>query len=119
MFRQFRKIERGEFFVVSADCSQGGLDYNACIFMSKTNLDVPLLYHARGTANSMTSRVHLILEWIYDRTGIKPVVAYETAMGGSSEMERLHLLNRMGKYVIFEMPTIGKVESGQTGRMAI
>ena len=108
MFRQYRVIEPGEFFVIAGDCSQGGPDYNACQFMSKSKLDIPLVYHAQGVAAQMTRAVHPVIERIYDVTGVKPTVAFETANGGASEMDTLNVLNKQGKYDLFKMPSIGR-----------
>lgn len=114
IWRQYRVIERGEFFVIAGDCSQGGDDYNACQFMSKTRLDVPLVYHSQGVAAQMTRAVHPVIERISDVTGIKPTVAFETANGGASEMDTLDVLNKLGKYDLFTMPSIGKVSAPQS-----
>jgi len=105
MFRKYRTYERGEFFVVFADTAWGGLDYCAAQFLSKTKLDVPVVYHAKTLATEMTPLIHLELERIYDETGVKPVVAYETNNGGTAEIERLATLNREGKYIIYRMKT--------------
>lgn len=107
MFRLYRKIEHGEFFVIGGDCSQGGADSNVSAFLSVNKLDFPLVYKSQGVAANMTEDVHPILEWIYDNTGIKSVVAFERQNGGSSEMERLKKLNRNNKYDVFIMPKIG------------
>ena len=114
MFRQFRPIEKGEFLLVAGDCSQGGKDYNACQFLSKTRLDVPLIYHAQGVAAQMTREIFPILEKIFDTTGTRPIVALETANGGASEMDTLNVLNRLGKYELFKMPSIGRSESPES-----
>lgn len=114
MFRQFRPIEKGEFLLVAGDCSQGGKDYNACQFLSKTRLDVPLIYHAQGVAAQMTREIFPILEKIFDLTGVKPTVGFETANGGASEMDTLNVLNRLGKYELFKMPSIGRSESPES-----
>lgn len=116
-WRQYREIERGEFFIVAGDCSQGGADYNACQFLSKTHIDFPLVYHTRGVAAQMTSDIFPVLEKIFDITGIQPVVAFEQNNGGISEMERLATLNRLGKYRVYVMKHIGKTDdSGNTGK---
>ncbi len=111
MFKQYRKIEPQEFFLIAGDCSQGGLDFNACQFISKTKLDIPLVYHARGVASQMTSTIHPVIEKIYDTTGIKPIVCFERNNGGGSEMERLEAMNRLGKYSLFVMPQIGQIKN--------
>jgi len=108
MFKQFRKFERGEFFIVGGDCSQGGEDSNCCQFYSKTKQDVPLHYHKQGVATTMTTEIYPVLNKIFDVTGIPPVVGFERQNGGASEMERLRLMNRYQKYTIFVMPKVGK-----------
>lgn len=100
-FRRYRPYQRGEFFVVFADTSWGGLDYSACQFLSKTNLDVPVVYHSKALATEMTPLVHNELERIFDETGVQPVVAFERNNGGTAEIERLAALNRLGKYRIY------------------
>ena len=89
MFRQFRPITEGEFFVIAADTSTGMSDYCAAQFISKTKIDVPLVYHAKVLANDMTNAIFPVLEKIFDITKIKPVIAYERNSGGIFEFERL------------------------------
>ncbi len=108
MLRLYRQPKKGEFFVVFGDCAQGGADSNFVQFLSKDRIDVPLVLQMQGVAASMTPILHQTLEWIFDKTGIQPVIALERNMGGSSEMERLRLLNRQNKYRIYAMKTIGK-----------
>lgn len=101
MIRQYRPIKEGEFFVIGGDCSQGGIDSNWVQFLSKDRLDVPLVLEQQGVASDMTPVLHQTLEWIFDKTGIQPVIALERNMGGASEMERLRKLNRQNKYRIY------------------
>lgn len=110
MLRLYRKPEKGEFFVIGGDCSQGGIDNNWCQFISKTRIDVPLVLQMPGVAATMTPVLHQTLEWLYDQTGVRPVVALERNMGGASEMERLRKLNRDNKYRLYLMKTIGKTD---------
>lgn len=116
-FRQFREIERGEFIVVFADTSAGGNDYNACQFLSKTKIDVPLVYHAKGIATNMTNYILPVLERIYDVTGIAPTVAYEVNNGGVFELERLATLNRNQKYTIYTQTGFGRIDNYETERI--
>lgn len=109
-FRQYRKIEPNEQFVVAADTSSGLGDYCAVQFLSKTKIDVPLVYHSKTIATEMTNTIYPVLDKIYDITGIKPVVAYERNAGGTFEMDRLASLNRLGKFNLFKMPTMGSVD---------
>jgi phage terminase large subunit len=112
MFRRYRPYQKGEFFVVAADTSWGGTDYSACQFLSKTNLDVPVVYHSKALATEMTPHIHNELERIYDETQVKPVIAYERNNGGVAEMERLATLNRNGKYRIYvEKKNVGTTET--------
>lgn len=112
MLRKYREWKRGEFVVVGADTAAGGLDYCTAQFLSKTNLDVPLVYHSKVLATEMTPILHLELERIYDQTGVKPVVAPETNAGGTFEIERLATLNRDGKYIIYQQKkNVGTTDS--------
>lgn len=101
-FRRYRKYQPNEFIVVFADTAMGGLDYCAAQFLSKTNLDVPTVYHSKVTATEMTPLLHLELEKIYRETKVKPVVCYERNNGGVYELERLATLNREAKYTIYQ-----------------
>lgn len=116
MFRQYRQIEPNEFFVVAADTSSGMGDYCAVQFLSKTKVDVPLVYHSKSIATDMTNAIQPILEKIYETTGIKPVVAYERNAGGVFEIDRLASMNYGGKYEIFKMPTMGRSDPPESVR---
>lgn len=100
-FRRYRAYRPDEFYVVGVDTSWGGTDYCVAQFMSKTVLDVPVVYHSRALATEMTPLIHAELEKIHDHTGVKPVVAFERNNGGVAELERLATLNRNGKYIIY------------------
>lgn len=108
MFKQYRKIEKGEFIVVGVDTAAGGNDYTAAQFLSKTKIDVPLVYHSRTITTEFTNQLVPVLERIFDETGVKPVVAYERNNGGTFEMDRLAAMNRLNKYEIFKMPSFGR-----------
>lgn len=110
-WRQYRPINTDEFFVVGVDTAQGGNDYSVATFFSKTNLDVPLIYHSNVLATELTNRVHPVLERVFDVTGMAPVIAYEVNAGGVFEQERLATLNRANKYRIYTMKTYGNIEN--------
>ena len=113
-WRRYRKYEPGEFIVVFCDTAWGGVDYCAGVFLSKTKLDTPAIYHSKVLATEMTPQIHNELERIYDETQVKPVVAFERNNGGVAELERLATLNRNGKYRIYlEKTNLGSVESVQ------
>jgi intein/homing endonuclease len=116
-WKQYREIKRGEFIIVAADTSAGGSDYNACQFLSKTNIDVPLVYHSKGIATNMTNAIFPVIEKIYDVTGIKPTVVYEVNNGGVFELQRLATLNRLNKYSIFLQKGFGRVVNDMTTRI--
>lgn len=117
MFRQYREIEHGEFFVVFADTSAGMGDYCACQFLSKTKLDIPLVYHSPKLATEMTNEIYPVLNKISQVTGISPMVAYERNAGGVFEIERLATLNKDGLYDIFIMPTYGNFENTEAKKL--
>lgn len=110
MFSLYRRPEEGEFFVVFGDCAQGGEDANTIQFMSKTKFDIPLKLKMYTVAAGMTPHLHQALEWIYDQTKVKPVVALERNNGGASEMHNLMMMNKLGKYRIYQMKTDGTNE---------
>jgi hypothetical protein len=109
MFRQYRPIEKNELFTIGVDTSMGANDYCAAQFLSRTKLDIPLVYHEKIIATEMTNKIFPVFERIFNLTGIKPVIAYERNNGGAFEMERLAALNRMNKFDIFRMPTMGRI----------
>lgn len=117
MLRTYRPFEPREFIVAFADTAAGLGDYCAVQFLSKTKIDVPLVYHSKTIATDMTNTIHPILEKIQTITGIKPVIAYERNNGGVFEMERLALLNRAGKYTIFVMPTFGNTTNTEPTKL--
>jgi len=100
-FRRYRDYQPGEFILVGVDTAWGGTDYCVAQFLSKTNLDIPVVYHSKVLATEMTPLIHNELERIYDETRVKPVVAFERNNGGVAELERLATLNRNGKYNIY------------------
>jgi hypothetical protein len=104
-FRRYRNYTLGEFIVSFADTAAGGGDYCACQFLSKTKIDVPVVFHSQSIASDMTPQVHHELEDIYDMTHVKPVIAFERNNGGVYEIERLAGLNRNGKYIIYQLKT--------------
>lgn len=110
MLRLYRHLKRGEFIVVGGDCSQGGVDSNWAQCLSKDQIDVPLVIEQKGVAANFTPILHQTLEWIFDTTGVQPVVALERNMGGASEMERLRQMNRLNKYRIYIMKQIGSTQ---------
>lgn len=114
MFRRYRQYQKGEFIIVAADTSSGGGDFSCAQFLSKTNLDVPVVYHSKMTATEMTPLIALELEKIYKETGVKPVVAYETNNGGVFELQRLSTLNRNGDWTMYTQKTLGTTEGLET-----
>jgi len=116
-FRVYRKIEKGEFFIVPGDCAQGGGDFNFVPFLSYKYLDWPIVYANDGVAATMTPDIHRSLEYLFDLTGVPPVVGLERQNGGSSEMERLRVLNRKNKYTLYVMKSRGKTEGEEETKL--
>ena len=100
MFRLYRKLEKGEFFCVFGDTSQGGIDSNFVQFGSKTQSDIPLVFQQQGVAAESTPFIREALIWVYKQTGVKPVVALERNNGGASEMHYLVKYNT-GEYTVY------------------
>lgn len=101
MFRLYRKIEEDEFFVAFGDTAQGGSDKNYIQFLSTTRRDIPLVLAMNGVAAEMTPHLKQALEWLYDRTGVKPTIALERNNGGASAMHDLMTTNTEDKYSIY------------------
>lgn len=106
-YRQYREIKKGEFFVVFGDTCTGLGDYTAIQFLSKTQIDVPLVFHDPMTTNEAIPTLHRTLEKIFTITGVKPIVALERNNGGVFLMDRLAGLNIGYRYELFKMPTAG------------
>ena len=111
MLRQYRTPGKGENIIVACDPAVGGSDYCAAHFISRDQLDQVLVYHSRVVATEMTNTIYPIMEKVFDLTQIKPVVGYERNNGGAFEMERLASMNRLGKFELFKMPVLGRVEA--------
>lgn len=109
MFRLYRQPEHGEFFVVFGDCAQGGIDKNYVQFLSTKRMDIPLVLSMKGVAAEMTPHLKQALEWIHDRTEVKPTIALERNNGGQSAMHDLMMTNSDDKYTIY----FAKGEDGQ------
>lgn len=101
MFRLYRKLEKGEFLVGFGDCAQGGEDSNFSTFISKTRMDIPLVFQMKGVAAEATPHIRQLLEWIYDQTGVQPVFTFERNNGGASEMYNLNMTNQGGKFRLY------------------
>lgn len=110
MYRQYREIQNGEVFVVAGDTASGGVDRTAIQFLSKTKLDVPLVFHSPITTSDALPQLAKVLDRIYDVTKNKPTVALERNNGGSFLMDRLAGMNYANKYEIFKMPRKGNVD---------
>lgn len=101
MFTQYRPLNKGEFILVFVDTAGEGSDNNSGQFLSKDYLDIPIVLHHKGSIVDVTPKLKLALEWIYDQTGVKPVVCYETNNGGGYEFQRLERLNSLQKFTMY------------------
>lgn len=116
--REFRSLEPGEFILIFADTAWGGGDFCATQFISKTKVDVPIVFHKKCLASEMTPLIHAKAEAIFDITGVPPVVCYERQNGGIAELERINLLNRNQKYLVYQQPsTQGSIRPGITNKL--
>lgn len=118
-WQQFRDLQQGEFIIMFADYSMGGIDNTAVQCLSHKWLDVPLVYHEHMTGSYVTPLIHEKLIQIGKQTGVKPIVAFERNNGGAYEMDRLARLNRYGDYTIYTAHTIDptgrSIDSGKLG----
>ena len=115
--KQYRELERGEFIIASGDLAAGCGDRSVTQFLSVTKLDVPIVYSSFNLGSDMTTAIFPVLEAISDITKFKPLVAFERASAGWSEMERLATLNRLGKFAIYQMPQTGIINPEQTNKL--
>lgn len=113
MFRLYRVPRPGEFFVVFIDTAGEGSDFNAGQFLSKNSVDVPLVLHYEGSITDVTPKLLPVGKYLRQKTGVRPVIAYETNNGGGYELERLNRLNKDGDFIIYcqyKLNTEGKLE---------
>jgi hypothetical protein len=101
MFKQWRPLNKGEFILVFVDTAGEGSDWNAGQFLSRGSLDIPITLGHEGSIVDVTPKLKDALEWVYDQTGVKPVVCYETNNGGGYELQRLERLNTYQKYTMY------------------
>ena len=106
MFTQYRDLRKGEFILFFLDTAGEGSDLNSGQALSKDYLDIPINLSYEGSVIDVTPQLKIALEWIYDQTGVKPVVAYETNNGGGYELERLNRLNTNQKYRVYRQYTL-------------
>ena len=107
MWRQYRKIDLQEFFIIAMDTAQGGGDYTSLQVFSTTKLDVPIVYHSQQPTSEFIPQLHRFLESLSDTTKVKPIIAIERNNGGLLHAERLAGLNMRQVYSMFKMPDFG------------
>ena len=117
MWRQYRKIEAGERILVAIDTASGGGDSTAGQFLSKTRVDVPLVWHSQTTTSDFIPELAIALARIHEVTGINPLVAFERQNGGAFLLDRLAALNYGGKWDIFKMPLFGRENNAEGTRL--
>lgn len=111
MFRIYRWPKHGEFFLLGGDTAQGGEDSNMGGALSYEHIDFPIVWDFPFTvAATVTPYLYLLAEWLYRVTGVKPMIGLERNNGGSSEMERLRVLNSLGHYRLYQSKTFGRVD---------
>lgn len=111
MFRIYRQLKRGEFFLLGGDTAQGGSDSNFGGAFSYQRLDFPIVWDFPFTvAAAVTPELHHLLEWIYKETGVKPMIGLERQNGGASEMERLRVMNHYKRYRLYVAKQFGNRE---------
>jgi len=119
MLRIYRDIQPGELLVFGGDCSAGCGDYSAGHVVSKTRMDVPIVYHSPVISTEMTNTVVPLFETLFDITNNKPLVCYERNNGGFFEMDRMAALNRLGKFDIYQQEAIGQSDKPTPNKFGI
>lgn len=88
-WREYRKLNRGEFIVLGYDLAMGGDDYTALVGVSKTEVDTPIVYFSNEIATASTNKILPKIQQIYEQTGVKPVWGIEANAGGVMEIQRI------------------------------
>jgi len=114
MLKTYRKIDRGEYILVSVDTAAGMGDYTAAQFLSKTRIDVPMVYHSKVTTSDYIPMLAETLNKIFDNTGVKPTVSLERNNGGAFLIDRLAGINYANKYEVFKNPTYGNINGSES-----
>ncbi len=107
-WKQYRKIDVGEFLLFPVDTCSGGGDNTTCGVISKTKIDNPFIYASDQTTTEFIPELVRTLEAVFDYTGVKPCVALERNRGGDFLMDRIAAMNHLGKFTIMLMPDFGK-----------
>ena len=111
MFRFYRELRVGEFILLFVDTAGEGSDRNARHNLSKSNLDIPIVMHYEGSIVDVTPQLKILLEWIYLKTKVKPVVCYETNTNSATRPVMLNgveeLINNQ-LVTIYDEPTINE-----------
>lgn len=102
MLKVYRKPSEGEFIVIGVDTAAGGVDYCAAQFVSVNRRDVPMVYHSKELASTMTPKLFDIMTKLYFMTGVKPTIAYERNNGGVYELEHLQSMNKAQQFNIYQ-----------------
>jgi hypothetical protein len=110
MLRIYRDIQPGELLAFGGDCSAGCGDFSAGHVISKTHMDVPIVFHSPVISSEMTNVVVPMFEQLFDITGNRPLVCYERNNGGFFEMDRMATLNRLSKFEIYKQESIGQTD---------
>jgi hypothetical protein len=113
MFRKYRTLDPGEFIVVAVDTAAGMGDYTAAQYLSKTHIDVPIVYHSKTTTSDFIPILAESCQKIFDTTHVKPVIALERGNGGSFLIDTLGAINHQQKYKLFTMPKYGTISNGE------
>jgi len=95
---------------VAVDTAAGGLDYTAAQFLSKSKVDVPLVFHSKVTTADFIPTLARVLGKIRTKTNRQPCVAIERQNGGAFLIDRLAGINHQGNYQIFRMPQYGRTK---------
>lgn len=103
MFKLYRLPTTGEATIIGADPADGGSDYCAAVAKSRKHADTFLVYHNRTTSAQFGYELVKMAQFIFNHTGIKPIIAVERNVG----MATLTILQQQNYPYLFRMPKLG------------
>jgi len=99
--RLYRELEHGEQFVVFADPAESQ-DFCAAVALSKKHLDCPLIYNQITESSQFGYDLFSFCQYIFNRTGMWPVLAIESNVGQAS----IFVLQQLNYSRLFRMPDV-------------
>lgn len=97
-FRIYRELEVGEHICLFGDPAEG-VDYCACVGMSKKYQDMPIVYNEKTESSQFGHELHRIAKYIETKTHIWPTIAVERNTGQAT----IYVLTTLNYPELFRM----------------